>query len=142
MVRPWPSNCVAVAIGALGMTMPDPEHIVMLLGATGLGVGIGVGAGYAAFLSRTSAAKIQAYKLWDEAHRQSTQYKLELAVRQHQEAMDQIDQNARLLQKLRDELEEERSKSDKLEADLVAFATRVLTDKGFLEPRKQEPHES
>lgn len=133
-------SCLAISCGAFGMTLPDPEHIVAILAAIGLGAGFGLGSGYAAFLSRSSAAKVQAFKLWDEVHRSSNQFKLEQAVRQHEQAMAEIQKNATLLQQLRGELEEERAKAERLESDLVSFAMRVLTDKGYLEPKKEAPH--
>lgn len=135
-------TCFALLFWSFGMALPDPEHIVVLLGAIGLGAGIGLGSGYAAFLSRSGAAKVKAFQLWDEVHRASNQYKLEQAVRQHEEAMAEIAKNAEQLQRLQGELLEERTKSDKLESDLVSFALRVLTDKGYIEPKKETPHAS
>jgi hypothetical protein len=125
-------SCFAAGLFLLGFTYPNPENLILFLGSAGLGAGTGIGLGYAAYVSRASAAKIEALRKWDEAYRQSNQAKLDTAVRQHEEAMAQIQDNVRNLQVLRDELDEERARNEKLAQDLVDFAKRVLVDKGYL----------
>jgi hypothetical protein len=117
---------------ASALVLPDPESLVMFLGAAGLGIGIGASAGYTVFLQRTGAARVKAYKEMDEARRESTLGKLEEANEENQHLRQRMNEVIQEVDVFRHELQEERDLNAKLRNDLMDFALRVLAEKGHI----------
>ena len=145
------SVCFLAAVTA-AFSLPSPENLIVVLGAIGLGVGFGAGSGYAAWLQRTTPARIKATKDLDEARSKTTMAMLEDATARFQEATGRIQQLSQAVEKLESRVEEEEERNnklrhdlldeeklnDKLRQDLLDFAMSVLVQKGHVQDGPKE----
>src|SRR3954452_15126284 len=101
----------------LSFVLPDPEHMIVFLGALGLGIGAGVGAGYAAYLKSVSKVRMEVYQEEDRVKKESTLAKLETANVELAEMRRDIAENRQQVETLDSKLMEERELNEKLRAD-------------------------
>lgn len=132
----WPLAVVGMVSAA---ALPDPERVVIFLGALGLGLGAGVGAGYAAWLKRVGAARLEVYQQEDRVKKASTLAKLEKADEELEEMRRDVADTRGQIGHLRGDLESERDLNERLRNDLINYALTVLHERGHIQP--QPPRE-
>lgn len=127
---------IGLPLAGIGMmssfVLPDPEHMIVFLGALGLGIGAGVGAGYAAYLKSVSKARLEVYQEEDKVKKASTLAKLETANEELAEMRRDVAENRRQIETLDSKLMEERELNEKLRADLISYALSVLQQQGYI----------